>query len=397
MGVSEWNAWRSSSPDVKPDLSGIMLQGIFLQGINFSDACLQEASLRFCLFTDGDFTRADLRKAILRNSHAVNACFDEATLTHIGPQINFAGSSFRKAHFRECDLLEANFFGSDLSEAELISTNLTRVNFRRARMRRIQLEHCGLQEAFLVDSDLEEARMDRCTFNQTVMAGIDLSALASLEDSRHRGPSHVAGSLESSAIGLRKRPYKQGSVEAFLRGAGVSDEYLVTFRETIQRPIEFYSCFISYSHSDSEFARRLYSDLQMAGIRCWLDEHALLPGDDIYAEVDEGIRLWEKVLLCCSREALSSWWVERELDTAFEKERILSSQSGDSRLVVIPLDLDGHLWSWNGSHAAALRKRVAARFLGWQSDGLVYRQQLERLQRALRSDPGGRTRSSREA
>ena len=40
--------------------------------------------------------------------------------------------------------------------------------------------------------------------------------------------------------------------------------------------------------------------LQSGGIRCWLDERQLLPGDDIYDMVDRGIRLWDKVLLCCS-------------------------------------------------------------------------------------------------
>jgi hypothetical protein len=29
----------------------------------------------------------------------------------------------------------------------------------------------------------------------------------------------------------------------------------------------------------------------------------MLPGDDIYEQVDRGIRLWDKVLLCCSRHS----------------------------------------------------------------------------------------------
>jgi hypothetical protein len=165
----------------------------------------------------------------------------------------------------------------------------------------------------------------------------------------------------------------------------------MTFRGTVQRPIEFYSCFISYSHSDAEFARRLYNDLQMSGIRCWLDEHALLPGDDIYAEVDKGIRLWDKVLLCCSRNSLNSWWVERELDTAFEKERGIRNDRHEHKLVIIPLDLDGYLLDgWNGPHASALRKRLAARFLGWQTATSLYSRQLEKLQAALRSDEAAR-------
>ena len=34
-------------------------------------------------------------------------------------------------------------------------------------------------------------------------------------------------------------------------------------------PIEFYSCFISYSSKDEEFAKRLHADLQSNGVRCW--------------------------------------------------------------------------------------------------------------------------------
>jgi hypothetical protein len=50
-----------------------------------------------------------------------------------------------------------------------------------------------------------------------------------------------------------------------------------------------------------------------------------LPGQKVHDEIDRGIRLWDKVLLCCSKASLSSWWVDKEVGHAFEKERAASS------------------------------------------------------------------------
>ena len=76
--------------------------------------------------------------------------------------------------------------------------------------------------------------------------------------------------------------------------------------KSMKADTQSYWAFISYNHADKDFARKLHDRLQDTGIRCWLDERQMLPGDDIYEQVDHGIRLWDKVLLCCS-EASSRW------------------------------------------------------------------------------------------
>src|SRR3954452_12985772 len=44
----------------------------------------------------------------------------------------------------------------------------------------------------------------------------------------------------------------------------------------------------------------------------------------IYEEIDRGIRYWDKMLLCCSKSSLSEkWWVDQEINKAFQKERDL--------------------------------------------------------------------------
>ena len=147
---------------------------------------------------------------------------------------------------------------------------------------------------------------------------------------------------------------------------------------------------ISYSHADKSFARRLHDTLQGRGIRCWLDEHQLLPGDDIYAEVDRGIRLWDKVLLCCSEKSLTSWWVDNEINKAFVKEQQLFKQRSRKVLALIPLNLDGALWTWQDGKADEVRRRLAPDFTNWEHDNAKFETEVERVIKALRADSAKR-------
>jgi hypothetical protein len=63
------------------------------------------------------------------------------------------------------------------------------------------------------------------------------------------------------------------------------------------RPIEYYSCFISYSTKDQEFADRLYADLQAKGERYWFAPHDIQGGRKIHEQIDDAIRLHDKLLL----------------------------------------------------------------------------------------------------
>lgn len=288
--------------------------------------------------------------------------------------------------------------GADLTDAQLSGANLRRarlsgVSFANANLAGADLSRTTLRHANLTGANLMGANLAHAGLLGTVLAALDLSACLGLAEVRHLGPSGLSTStLERTAEGLSQKPARRGDVETFLRGTGVPESLIANwFAFLIANPIEFYSSFISYSHRDQTFARRLYNDLQGQGIRCWLDEHQLLPGDDIYDAVDRGIRLWDKILLCCSEASLTSWWVEDEISKALAKERGFRREQGKKVLAIVPLNLDGYLFKgWKSGRATAISDRLAADFTGWENDNAKFQEQFDRVVKALQTGEGGR-------
>jgi TIR domain/Trypsin-like peptidase domain len=180
-----------------------------------------------------------------------------------------------------------------------------------------------------------------------------------------------------------------------LVGKSVPDDVAEAIRATIRSgeaevDPAYFSAFISYSHTDSVFAHRLYNALNARGIRAWLDDKMMLPGDDIYEQVQKGIQAWDKVLLCASKSSLNSWWVDSEIDRIFQKERELFKARQKKVLALIPLRLDDFMLSeWSSGKAQEVKNRIAADFRGWE-DETRFEKEFEKLVSSLRSDTGAR-------
>jgi hypothetical protein len=344
QGVEAWNAWREANNQVEPDLSGADLRA----------KRLMEANL-----TRTDLSRTNLRTTILYRAQLAWASFAEADLSF---------AYLTHADFSVSNLFKANLNNALLNSAMLVGAHLVETNFTEAN-----LEMTLIQGANLYMADFHRARI-----GLTVFADTDLSMVQGLDTVLHRNPS---------SIDIHTIYSSRGNIpDIFLRGAGVSDEFIAYVQSLVGRPFEYYSCFISYSGQDEALAKRLYADLQANGVRCWFAPEDMKIGDEFRSRIDTSIHLHDRLLLILSEHSIKSRWVQKEVETAFEKE-----EKGH-RLVLFPLRLDNAIMEMTVGWAADIRRqRHIGDFTQWKEHD-SYQQAFRRLLRDLKAEgrqPGG--------
>jgi hypothetical protein len=346
-GVEEWNRRRMAG-EVIPKLGG---------------ADLFEA----------DLSNADLRDADLRDAHLSGAEFSGALLS--GAKLygaDFTGAYLSNVLCFPSDLNGVSFFGAHLLGAKLRGADLQNVLFNMADLRGADFSQANLAHADLRGSILSGANLSEALCYSTIFDDSDLSEALGLESVDHRGPSMV---------GTRALVMSSGRIpEAFLRGCGVP-EALITYLPSIigsMQPIQFYSCFISYSSQDTPFAERLHADLQAKGVRCWFAPNDLKIGDRFRMRIDESIRVHDKLLLVLSEGSVASQEVESEVEAAMDREK---AQGGT---VLFPIRLDDAAMGAPGWPALVRRTRHIGDFTRWK-DHDAYQAAFTRLLKDLKA------------
>jgi uncharacterized protein YjbI with pentapeptide repeats len=293
------------------------------------------------------------------------------------------------------DLHEANLAGADLAAAHLMRANLRGANLNKAFLTRADLAGANLSEANLsgaslhgtnlTGADLAAANLSEAFLGDTVFGDTDLKNVQGLESCKVLGPSI----LDYRTLA------KSGPLPlAFLRGCGLSDEFIEYLPSLLNQAIQFYSCFISYSTIDQAFAERLHADLQNKGVRCWFAPHNIQGGKKIHEQIDEAIRVYDRLLLILSEASMNSEWVKTEIANARQKEL-------DSRArVLFPISLVPFetVRKWKNfdadtgkDSAREIREYFIPDFSDWKNHD-SYQQAFDRLLKDLKADAGGDSR-----
>ena len=330
---------------------------------------LEDAQLEGLDLTSADFSSSNLKNAHLSGSNLDGAKFRIADVR--GAKMSFAS------------LMNADFWGSHADGLDVHHSNLRKATFEGVSLCGANLRSAYLDGTRFVDVRLRGADLRGAQFVSTVLTRTDLTDVLGLDDCLYTGPSVI----DIDTI------LRSGSLPpAFLRGLGLPQRFIDFLPSLLaKRAVEFYSCFISHSNKDIEFAERLHMDLQQKGVRCWFANEDLRIGDKFRPRIDEAIRLHDKLLLILSEDAVNSPWVEDEVESALEKER-KAKERGEERTVLFPIRLDSAVEETDAAWAASIRRtRHIGDFSAWK-DHDAYQVAFERLLRDLKSggsEPGG--------
>ncbi len=150
-----------------------------------------------------------------------------------------------------------------------------------------------------------------------------------------------------------------------------------------EQPIEFFTCFISYTSHDEEAAKKIYAELDSKGIRSWFAHEDLKIGERFRGVIANEIRRRDKLLVILSRQSIRSAWVRREVKLALEEEE------RTKKTVLFPIRLDEAVMDTTEQWADEIRRsRHIGDFTNWQDEG-AFKQAFDGLIQDLEKGSSG--------
>ena len=293
-GMKEWNRRRESG-EIIPSLNAADLSYTDLCWVNLSAADLSNANLVCTDLGAANLSGVNLSGAMLNH---VDASKD----LPIFGQPRIAGRSGIR-------VVRASLGGGNLGGVICEHANFTGVDLRGASLSRGDFVGTNFSRTRLSGADFSGAR---CL--DTIFANVDLSEVTGLDSIQHLGPSTVG--IDALIDSKGKIP------EVFLRGCGVPESVIANRFALIgaMEPIQFYSCFISYSTKDDNFAKRLHARMVEEKLRVWFAPEDMQGGKKLHEQVDRAIQVHDRLLLVLSEESINSKWVKDEIRRARKAE-----------------------------------------------------------------------------
>lgn len=322
QGVAAWNKWRTVNVDTEPDLAGCDLSKADLKGAN-----LGETDLRWADLTWADLGGANLNRADLRRANLSGAIFNMANLS----EANLSETYLSGADLSEADLKRAIFIRADLASADMSKADCQRADFRWAYLIKAIFNGANLSGANLIEANLTKAEFKQSNLEEAFVAWScfgdnDLGETIGLNAVKHFGPS---------TIGIDTIYRSKGHIpEEFLRGAGVPEHFISYTGYLNEKAFKHHCCFISFSGNDRNFIEKIGDDLQREGVRCWYAPEEMKMGDAIRQQVDQLIRIQDKLLVVLSKFSVESPWIQKEVAAAIEEER------NRKKTILFPVRLD---------------------------------------------------------
>ena len=373
-GAAEWNAWRAENPDADLNFRALDLHGINLEGAELNRADFAQADL-----TDARFNGAQLHAASFRRGCLLRAQFKNAHLTgaYIGRvyarEADFSNANLYQAHFHGSGTIKTNFTGAILSEAKFDENSTVHESIFTGAL---------LVGTKFVPCDFGTANLAQAIFHGAFIIDSDLSKCIGLVDAVHQGPSTISlGTIYRS----------NGRIaDAFLLGTGIPESFIPFIPSLVgaQEGIQFHSCFISYSHKDEDFARRLHARMRAANLRVWYAPEDMQGGRKLNEQIETAIHLQDKLLLVLSEASMGSEWVAHEIYTARQREK------RENRQILFPIALCPfeQIRQWKSfdadtgkDMAREVREYLIPDFSGWK-DHDTFEEKFTRLLRDLKAE-----------
>jgi len=297
-------------------------------------------------------------------------------------QRDFRRAALRGAEFVDCDLTGANFADADLSDANFRGAKCLDVDFSNANLSRANFYKANLSGATFIGANVFSTIFRESEMGQTVFANLDMETCVGLDSVKHTAHSSVA--IECL--------YRAGSnlPQKFLRGVGLPQILLDYLPSLVDAggPIQFHSCFISYSHTDEAFARKLWNGMRNERIRVWYAPEEMKGGKKLFEQIDRAINMHDKLLIALSKESISSDWVQTEIRRARKQEK----RTGERKLFPIRLCDMEMLRAWEcfdsdagRDIAAEIREYFIPDFSEWLKPGM-FEVEFKKLCRDLRKE-----------